>query len=101
MCWVLTILLNRIGEIGDVIRSVSGDDIAKRTKKIWGLNSEGEINGAWRDIGVQNMWYMMGKHILFGYLFLGPEGVIGNLALCRFHSKHVALRELWVDSQKK
>jgi len=64
-----------LGEIGDVIRSVCGDDVAERVKKIWGLNSEGEINGAWRDIGVPNMWYMM-----------------GNLALCRFHSKHVALQ---------
>ncbi|KAJ6564733.1 FAD/NAD(P)-binding domain-containing protein [Mycena capillaripes] len=40
-----------------------------------GLNAEGEINGAWRDLGVHGLWYMM-----------------GNLALARFYSKHVALQ---------
>ena len=40
-----------------------------------GLDEEGEIRGPWRHSGVQGLWYMM-----------------GNLALCRFHSNHVALR---------
>ncbi|KAH7888534.1 FAD/NAD(P)-binding domain-containing protein [Phlebopus sp. FC_14] len=48
---------------------------------IWGLDKEGEINSAWREIGgrseksLAGLWCMM-----------------GNLALCRFHSKHVALQ---------
>ncbi|KAF8150950.1 hypothetical protein B0H34DRAFT_730728 [Crassisporium funariophilum] len=57
------------------IRKVFGDEVAERTKPVWGLNEEGEINGCWRDLGVEGMWYMM-----------------GNLALCRFYSKHVALQ---------
>ncbi|KAH8999821.1 FAD/NAD-P-binding domain-containing protein [Lactarius hatsudake] len=46
-----------------------------RLKPIWGLDPEGEIRGAWRDIGIPRAWYMM-----------------GNFALCRFHSKHLALQ---------
>jgi len=34
-----------------------------------------EIRGVWRDLGIPNMWAMM-----------------GNLATCRFYSKHVALQ---------
>ncbi|KAF9448282.1 FAD/NAD(P)-binding domain-containing protein [Macrolepiota fuliginosa MF-IS2] len=64
-----------LGDSRDVFRNVCGDEIAEKVKRIWGLNSEGEIYGAWRDVGVPNLWYMM-----------------GNLALCRFHSKHVALQ---------
>ena len=31
-----------------------------KCKPIWGLNKEGEINGAWRDTGVKGLWYMAG-----------------------------------------
>ena len=41
-----------------------------------GLTPEGEFQTVWRDTGVPNFWIMM-----------------GNLAWCRFHSKHLALRE--------
>ncbi|KAF8345500.1 hypothetical protein F5887DRAFT_1190190 [Amanita rubescens] len=57
------------------IRKICGDEVANRCPPIWGLDKEGELNGTWRDLGVQGLWYMM-----------------GNLALCRFHSKHVALQ---------
>jgi cation diffusion facilitator CzcD-associated flavoprotein CzcO len=57
------------------IQRVCGDALFQKCKPIWGLNKEGEINGAWRDIGIRGLWYM-----------------IGNLALARFHSKHVALQ---------
>ncbi|KAJ7137003.1 hypothetical protein C8R44DRAFT_768224 [Mycena epipterygia] len=64
-----------LGEARDGVRKICGDEIGAQCKKIWGLNNEGEINGAWRDLGVPGLWYM-----------------IGNLALGRFHSKHVALQ---------
>ncbi|KAF7368295.1 Flavin-containing monooxygenase [Mycena venus] len=64
-----------LGDARDGVRKVCGDAVGDKCKKIWGLNEEGEINGAWRDLGVPGLWYM-----------------IGNLALCRFHSKHVALQ---------
>lgn len=87
--------MDRLGEIGGIVRDVCGNDTAKNLKKIWGLNSEGEINGAWRDIGIPNTWYMLGGLTSVVVLSrLVTEKLIGNLALCRFHSKHVALREL-------
>ncbi|KAF9459685.1 hypothetical protein BDZ94DRAFT_1380914 [Collybia nuda] len=64
-----------LGDNHSHIRNVCGEEVVKRCSKIWGLNKEGELNGAWRDMGVKGLWYMM-----------------GNLALCRFHSKHVALQ---------
>ncbi|EMD41360.1 hypothetical protein CERSUDRAFT_79019 [Gelatoporia subvermispora B] len=56
------------------IAAIAGEDVVKRLKPIWGLTEEGELR-AWRDLGVPNLWYMM-----------------GNLAWCRFHSKHLALQ---------
>ncbi|KAJ6467908.1 hypothetical protein C8R45DRAFT_1171515 [Mycena sanguinolenta] len=57
------------------VRKVCGDAVGDKCRRIWGINAEGEINGVWRDLGVPGLWYMT-----------------GNLALCRFHSKHVALQ---------
>ncbi|KAJ7904759.1 hypothetical protein B0H14DRAFT_2664275 [Mycena olivaceomarginata] len=64
-----------VGDVRDNIRKVCGDELTDRCKPIWGLDADGEIQGCWRDLGVPGLWYMM-----------------GNLAYCRFHSKHVALQ---------
>jgi len=64
-----------LGDARNVLRRVCGDKVADQSGPIWGLNAEGEVNGVWRDLGVPGLWYML-----------------GNLALCRFHSKHVALQ---------
>ncbi|KAF7352602.1 hypothetical protein MVEN_01225700 [Mycena venus] len=64
-----------VGDVRDNIRKVCGDALTDRCKPIWGLDAEGEIQGCWRDLGIPGLWYMM-----------------GNLAYCRFHSKHVALQ---------
>ncbi|KAF7355516.1 hypothetical protein MSAN_01468600 [Mycena sanguinolenta] len=64
-----------VGDVRDNIRKVCGDTLTDKCKVIWGLDEEGEINGCWRDLGIPGLWYMM-----------------GNLAYCRFHSKHVALQ---------
>ncbi|KAI0055332.1 FAD/NAD(P)-binding domain-containing protein [Artomyces pyxidatus] len=63
------------GDARDPLRAILGDAVGDKLKPIWGLNDEGEINGAWRDMGVPRVYVMM-----------------GNLALCRFHSKHLALQ---------
>lgn len=60
----------------DIIRQIVPEDIAAKLTPIWGLNSEGELRGAWRELGTPGLWYMM-----------------GNLAWSRFFSKHVALRK--------
>lgn len=59
------------GPITDLVGAEEG----KKIVPIWSLNAEGEIRGAWREIGLPNFWYMM-----------------GNLAWCRFFSKHLALQ---------
>ncbi|KAJ7168902.1 hypothetical protein C8R46DRAFT_1163015 [Mycena filopes] len=64
-----------LGDARNGVRKICGDAVGDKCKPIWGLNDEGEIKGAWGDLGVPGLWYM-----------------IGNLALCRFHSKHVALQ---------
>jgi len=64
-----------LGDAREHIRRLCGAEMYNQCKPIWGLNKEGEINGVWRDIGVPGLWYVM-----------------GNLALCRFHSTHTALQ---------
>jgi len=47
------------------MRSILGPELGARLKPIWGLDPEGEIKGAWRDIGVPRAWCMMGERIFF------------------------------------
>ena len=69
-------MLFRFSDARGPIRDIIGEDEAKKVPPIWGLNEEGEIRTAWREVGLPNVWYMM-----------------GNLAWSRFYSKHLALRE--------
>ncbi|EPS95682.1 FAD/NAD-binding domain-containing protein [Fomitopsis schrenkii] len=59
----------------NAIKRLVGDELAGRVSQIWGVNEEGEQHGAWRYLGVPNLWFMT-----------------GNLAMCRYHSKHLALQ---------
>ncbi|KZT00875.1 FAD/NAD-P-binding domain-containing protein [Laetiporus sulphureus 93-53] len=52
-----------------------GKELGSKVHPIWNLTEEGEQRGAWRYIGLPNFWFMT-----------------GNLAMCRFHSKHLALQ---------
>ncbi|KAK0549392.1 hypothetical protein OC846_004079 [Tilletia horrida] len=56
-------------------RRIFGDQLYNQTKDVWGLDEEGEIKTMWRDSGHK------------AFFFAG-----GNLALCRFLSKRLALR---------
>lgn len=67
-----------------IISRICGEDVVKRLKPIWGLTPEGEFQTVWRETGVPNFWIMM-----------------GNLAWCRFHSKHLALRESLLLSESR
>ena len=51
-----------LGDLRDQIRKVGGDELLNRCGPLWGLDSEGEIAGIWRNFGVPNMWYMMGQY---------------------------------------
>ncbi|OSX68219.1 hypothetical protein POSPLADRAFT_1177199 [Postia placenta MAD-698-R-SB12] len=57
------------------IRKLVGDEIAGKLGPVWDLDEQGEQRGAWRWLGMPNLWFMM-----------------GNLSMCRFHSKHLALQ---------
>jgi hypothetical protein len=47
------------------MRKILGPEVGARLKPIWGLDPEGEIQGAWRDMGIPHVWCMMGKRFLF------------------------------------
>ena len=51
---------------------------------VLGLNEVGEPHSVWREIG---------GHGPEGKKLAGLWSSLGNLAACRFHSKHIALRE--------
>jgi hypothetical protein len=75
------------------MQKIIGDEIRDKCKPIWGLDEEKELRGVARDLGIPHLWVMMGISFFFTELDTKFTGLPGNLALCRFHSKHIALRE--------
>lgn len=71
----LVILATGFSNTIDSVRATLGDDVAGKFKPIWGMDEEGELNSAWRDTGVENLWLM-----------------VGTLQAARYHSHKVALR---------
>lgn len=56
-------------------RKIFGDDLADRVRDVWGFDAEGELRTMWRRTGHPGFWF-------FG----------GNLALCRYFSRMMALQ---------
>ncbi|KAL8952004.1 MAG: hypothetical protein Q9222_002050 [Ikaeria aurantiellina] len=56
-------------------RKIFGDELAERVKDVWGFDGEGELRTMWRRTGHPGFWF-------FG----------GNLALCRYYSRMIALQ---------
>ncbi|KAL8993553.1 MAG: hypothetical protein Q9169_006261 [Polycauliona sp. 2 TL-2023] len=56
-------------------RKIFGDELAERVKDVWGFDQEGELRTMWRRTGHPGFWF-------FG----------GNLALCRYYSRMLALQ---------
>lgn len=56
-------------------RKIFGDEIADRVKDVWGFDEEGELRTMWRRSGHPGFWFMG-----------------GNLALCRWFSRLLALQ---------
>ena len=56
-------------------RKIFGDEIADQVKDVWGFDEEGELRTMWRRTGHPGFWF-------FG----------GNLALCRYYSRMIALQ---------
>ncbi|KAH7925619.1 FAD/NAD(P)-binding domain-containing protein [Leucogyrophana mollusca] len=63
------------GDPRDSMREVCGPEVAAKVGQVWGMDDEGQVPGVWRDCGHEGLW--------FG---------IGNLALSRFHSLHLAMQ---------
>jgi len=59
---------------------IFGREIADKVKDVWGFDEEGEIRTMWRESGHPGLW-MMG----------------GNLALCRWYSRVLALQILRLE----
>ena len=74
----LVVFATGLGDAREEYKRLLGDELGGKLKQIWGLDSSGELKGVWRDVGIDNLWSMM-----------------GNLAMCRYHSRHVALREFF------
>ncbi|KAF9522145.1 hypothetical protein CPB83DRAFT_864900 [Crepidotus variabilis] len=60
---------------GSTMRSIFGDKIAEDVGETFGLNKEGETKGLYKQLKYKGLYSMM-----------------GNLSMCRFYSKHVALQ---------
>lgn len=56
-------------------RLIFGDEVADRVGNIWGFDEEGEMRTIWRPSGHPGFWFMG-----------------GNLALCRYYSRLLALQ---------
>ena len=56
-------------------RTIFGDEIADNIRDVWGFDEEGELRTMWRRTGHPGFWF-------FG----------GNLALCRYFSRMLALQ---------
>ncbi|KAJ6095534.1 hypothetical protein N7486_006280 [Penicillium sp. IBT 16267x] len=56
-------------------RIIFGDEVADRVGNVWGLNAEGEFRTIWQRSGHPGFWFMG-----------------GNLALCRYYSRLLALQ---------
>jgi cation diffusion facilitator CzcD-associated flavoprotein CzcO len=54
---------------------IFGDELAEQVKDVWGFDEEGEVRTMWRKTGHPGFWF-------FG----------GNLALCRYWSRMIALQ---------
>ena len=59
----------------ETARKIFGDELADQVHDVWGFDDEGETRGMWRPSGHPGFWF-------FG----------GNLALCRFYSRLLALQ---------
>ncbi|KAF4613741.1 hypothetical protein D9613_008103 [Agrocybe pediades] len=71
----VVIFCTGLGDSRQPLRKVFGDYVADNSIQLWGLTEEGELSGCYRDIG-----------------FPGLYNIMGNLGLCRFYSKHLALQ---------
>ncbi|PTB70218.1 FAD/NAD(P)-binding domain-containing protein [Trichoderma citrinoviride] len=69
------ILATGYGNMREVTRKMFGDAVADKIQDIWGIGQGGELRTIWQQSGQPGLWY---------------HG--GNLALCRYFSRALALQ---------
>lgn len=86
-------LLSSYGSLRDSICALCEPEVATKIKPVWGVDDECEMNSAWRDCGVENLWIMLGSCLLpsFERVLMGPR--LGNISVARSQSIPLALRE--------
>jgi hypothetical protein len=42
------------------IRNIVGEEEGKKLTPVWGIDDEGELRSCWKEIGLENVWLMMG-----------------------------------------
>ena len=62
--------------VRDSIVGLCEPEIAERIKPVWGLDDECEMNSAWRDCGVENLWFMLGTRLFYS----GGEDTDGSVS---------------------
>ncbi|KAK1255675.1 hypothetical protein MKX07_007934, partial [Trichoderma sp. CBMAI-0711] len=69
------ILATGYGNMREKTRQMFGDAVADKTQDVWGIGQGGELRSLWQQSGHPGFWY---------------HG--GNLALCRYYSRALALQ---------
>ena len=59
----------------ETTKKILGIEFADQLKEVWGLDEEGELKSIWRRSGHPGFWF-----------------ACGNLALCRYYSRMLALQ---------
>ena len=49
------------GDARNPIREIVGEELGQKITPIWGLDEEGELRTCWKEIGISNLWLMMGE----------------------------------------
>lgn len=49
-----------LGDRTEPVRKILGPELSTTLAPIWGLDSEGELYGTWKELGIENCWGMLG-----------------------------------------
>lgn len=44
------------------MKDICGPGVASKVGKIWGMDDDGQMRGAWRDCGHEGLWFGIGKY---------------------------------------
>lgn len=58
----VVVFASGFGDARTTIRGIVPPELGKKLHPIWNLDYEGETRGAWKEIGEENLWCMMGAY---------------------------------------